>query len=244
MGRQWLLAKREVASLRKSQATGKYLKEIMVAAKLGGAEDLIVQKLAGTVFLIRVASAGLAYGSQVLFARWMGSYEFGIYVYVWTWALLIGQMIEFGLGTAAQRFIPEYRERGMAAHLRGFISGSRWLAFGISIAVALLAAGCVKLLEPWLDDYLAVPLYIACIALPAYAIAHIQDGISRSYDWMGLAMVPTYIVRQLLLTVLMAVAYFAHVPMTAVTAMAIAAISYWIPTKRNNAGSSRNARRR
>ena len=36
MGRQWLLAKREVNSLRKSQATGKYLKEIMVAAKHGG----------------------------------------------------------------------------------------------------------------------------------------------------------------------------------------------------------------
>src|ERR1700722_2631966 len=38
MGRQWLLAKREVASLRKSQATGKYLKEIMGAAKHGGAD--------------------------------------------------------------------------------------------------------------------------------------------------------------------------------------------------------------
>jgi YebC/PmpR family DNA-binding regulatory protein len=38
MGRQWLLAKREVASLRKSQSTGKYLKEIMVAAKHGGAD--------------------------------------------------------------------------------------------------------------------------------------------------------------------------------------------------------------
>jgi YebC/PmpR family DNA-binding regulatory protein len=38
MGRQWLLAKREVASLRKSQATGKYLKEIAVAAKHGGAD--------------------------------------------------------------------------------------------------------------------------------------------------------------------------------------------------------------
>ena len=36
MGRQWLLAKREVSSLRKSQATGKFLKEIMVAAKHGG----------------------------------------------------------------------------------------------------------------------------------------------------------------------------------------------------------------
>jgi YebC/PmpR family DNA-binding regulatory protein len=36
MGRQWLLAKREVASLRKSQASGKLLREISVAAKQGG----------------------------------------------------------------------------------------------------------------------------------------------------------------------------------------------------------------
>jgi len=39
MGRQWLLAKREVASLRKSQASGKLLKEIAVAAKGGGNPD-------------------------------------------------------------------------------------------------------------------------------------------------------------------------------------------------------------
>ncbi|SDT97721.1 DNA-binding regulatory protein, YebC/PmpR family [Verrucomicrobium sp. GAS474] len=38
MGRQWLLAKREVASLRKSQSSGKYLREISVAAKHGGAD--------------------------------------------------------------------------------------------------------------------------------------------------------------------------------------------------------------
>src|SRR5437868_2588412 len=38
MGRQWLLAKREVASLRKSKTTGKFIREIMVAAKHGGAD--------------------------------------------------------------------------------------------------------------------------------------------------------------------------------------------------------------
>jgi YebC/PmpR family DNA-binding regulatory protein len=38
MGRQWLHAKREVASLKKGQVMGKLVKEIMVAAKLGGAE--------------------------------------------------------------------------------------------------------------------------------------------------------------------------------------------------------------
>jgi YebC/PmpR family DNA-binding regulatory protein len=36
MGRQWLKAKREVAGLKKGQAVGKLVKEIMVAAKLGG----------------------------------------------------------------------------------------------------------------------------------------------------------------------------------------------------------------
>jgi YebC/PmpR family DNA-binding regulatory protein len=38
MGRQWLQAKREVAHLKKGQAVGKLVKEIMVAAKLGGAD--------------------------------------------------------------------------------------------------------------------------------------------------------------------------------------------------------------
>src|SRR5579862_1086935 len=36
MGRQWLQAKREVAGLKKGQLVGKLVKEIMVAAKLGG----------------------------------------------------------------------------------------------------------------------------------------------------------------------------------------------------------------
>src|SRR5512141_977929 len=38
MGRQWLHAKREVASMKKAQATGKIVREIMVAAKMGGAD--------------------------------------------------------------------------------------------------------------------------------------------------------------------------------------------------------------
>jgi YebC/PmpR family DNA-binding regulatory protein len=39
MGRQWLQAKREVANLKKGQVVGKLVKEIMVAAKLGGGPD-------------------------------------------------------------------------------------------------------------------------------------------------------------------------------------------------------------
>jgi len=49
MGRQWLQAKREVASLKKSQATGKLVKEIMVAAKMGGADPDSNARLAAAI---------------------------------------------------------------------------------------------------------------------------------------------------------------------------------------------------
>jgi O-antigen/teichoic acid export membrane protein len=200
-----------------------------VSSRLGDADQMMVQRLAGTVFLIRVIAAVLAFGSNVLLARWMGTFEFGVFVYVWTWVLLIGQALDLGLSTAAQRFIPEYRERGLVELLRGYISRSRWLAVGFAIGIAVLCAGLVRLLTPFLDSYTVIPLYIACIALPAYALANVQDGISRSYDWVGLGIVPTYIVRQVLLTALMAAAYFAGLPVDAVTAMVLSAAAIWLP---------------
>ena len=90
----------------------------------------IAQSIAGAAFLIRVFSAGLIYLSQILLARWMGSFEFGIYVYVWTLVLVIGDLSDLGLATAAQRFVPEYAKRGAFDLLRGFLSRSRWIAVG------------------------------------------------------------------------------------------------------------------
>lgn len=49
MGRQWLLSKRNVTSLRKSQATGKILKEIMIAAKQGGADPSANARLSAAI---------------------------------------------------------------------------------------------------------------------------------------------------------------------------------------------------
>ena len=165
-----------------------------------GTDSSLVRRLAGAAFLIRVVSAALTFVSQILLARWMGGFEFGIYVYAMTWVLLLGPALDLGLGTAAQRFIPEYRDRKNLDMLRGFIAGSRMLAFASAVVIAAVCAGLVWGLSGWLDDYLVVPLYLICIMLPAYALSNAQDGISRSYDWVGLALIPTYIIRQVALT--------------------------------------------
>jgi hypothetical protein len=79
-----------------------------IKAKLAERSDSrLAQVVAGKVFLVRLGSALLALASQVLLARWMGSFEFGVYVYVWTWVLMIGALSDVGLSSAARRFVPE-----------------------------------------------------------------------------------------------------------------------------------------
>jgi len=193
-------------------------------------DNRLAQLFAGKVFLVRVGSAVLALASQVLLARWMGSFQFGIYIYVWTWVLMIGALSDFGLASAARRFIPEYNELKASDRLRGFLSGSRWLAFGIATAISALGAIAVTFAARWLDEFTVIPLYLACLTIPIYGLVQVQAGIAQSYSWPTLALMPFYIWRQLTITALVGFAYVIGAPTNAVTAMMAAVITTWAVT--------------
>ena len=94
------------------------------------------------------------------------------------------------------------------------------------MAIAAVAAGIVTL-SPIVDTMTFLPLCLACAALPAFAIAQVQSGIARSYNWIRLALAPTYVLRQIALIALMGVAYMAGLPMDAVTTMLVCLITVW-----------------
>jgi O-antigen/teichoic acid export membrane protein len=194
----------------------------------GSSEASLTRKLAGTIFIIRVLSAGLAYLSQILLARWMGGSDYGVYVYVWTWVLLLGSMMDFGISASAQKIIPEYRTSGEHALLRGFVSGSRWMTFAVSAAVSLALAGLVKLLSPWIEAGAVVPLYIGCATLPPFVVANTQDGIARSHDWMRLGLMPQFIVRQALIIGFTFGLFVLGFNLGATAAMAASAAAVWV----------------
>lgn len=195
-----------------------------------GGHHSLAQRTAGMAFLIRVASAAFLYLSQIVLARWMGGFEFGVYVAVWTWVLVVGDILNFGLASAAQRLIPEYTQRRAFEHLRGFLAASRWFVFAAATLAALLGAFVIRIGEAWLPAYMVVPLYFACVALPFYALSNMLDGIARSYNWVNLALAPPYIVRPLLLLGAMAAAHAAGLPANAQTAMLAAVVATWAAT--------------
>jgi O-antigen/teichoic acid export membrane protein len=188
----------------------------------------LAKRVAGTTFLIRVGSAALAYLSQIALARWMGTHEFGIYVYVWTWALLIGNIADAGLAFSAQKFVPEYSGRGAFDGLRGFIFGSRLLTMAMATVLAGIAALAVMFSAPLFEHAYLIPLYLGCLCLPIYALSSVQDGIARCYNWTSVGQMPTFILRPILLLAMMAAAYCLGYATNATTAILCSVASFWM----------------
>lgn len=187
--------------------------------RLAGGEHSLARRVAGFAFIIRAASAAAVYLSQIVLARWMGGFEFGIYVTVWTWVLLAGDIIHLGLPLAAQRFIPEYTAAEATDRLRGFILGIRGIALACATALAGIGAIVIQMLEAQIDPQQVVPLYLACLTLPFFTLSIVLDGTARAYDWINLALSPHFLWRPLLILALMALAHWLGAPADATSAM-------------------------
>lgn len=180
-----------------------------------------------TAFGVRVLSAAIAYVTQMVLARWMGSSEYGIYVWIWVWVLILGGLSALGLQVAIIRFVPQYLERGEMDLLAGVLRAGRAIPVAISTGVASL--GLVGL-QLWGDalplDY-RLPLYLAMGCLPLYTLTEVQDGIGRGRGWIMLGLLPPYVLRPLLILAAMVAAHAFGWPMLATTAAAAALIATW-----------------
>ena len=185
------------------------------------------QRNAIAAFGVRVVSAGLLYLSQIVLARWMGSFEYGIYVFVWTWVLILGGLSHLGLNMAIIRLAPVYRETGEMARLRGLIHGGRLLALATGTLIMALGIAGIWLLKDHIESHFVLPAYLALVCVPLYALTDVQDGIGRGHAWMGLALLPPYVLRPVLLLAAMFAAYGLGLPMNAATAAGGAIIATW-----------------
>ena len=147
--------------------------------------------------LIRATSAGLTFGLQILLARLMPLEDYGGYVAAWTWMLALGSFAALGFAESSIRFLPRYQLLGRGGAIHGY-----WRlalrAIGM-VAVPVTAAAVVAGWLVGLDTPAGMTVMLIGLGLPLLAAEYLFEGVGRSLGWFGLATVPVYLVRPLLI---------------------------------------------
>jgi O-antigen/teichoic acid export membrane protein len=163
-------------------------------------------------FAIRVASAGLIFGLQVMLARAMDLESYGNYVTLWTWLITLGSFGALGFAESSIRFLPRYRARGRESHVVGYWRFGLWaVIFGSSLMACL--AGVLA----WQFGAYTTPGIIALyvgLGLPFLAIEYYLDGVCRSLGWNRLTAITVFIARPLLIAAFTLVCMVAGVAIT------------------------------
>lgn len=193
-------------------------------------EDARSRRNALFAFLIRVVSAGLAFGSQILLARWMGIHEFGIITYCIVLMSVLSVLTSFGLPWASVRFLSEYGAKGEWDKFRGFLTSARISAIWAGTLCCLAAVGVVQLLGGRISDELAMPLILVLACLPLQSLNEMQEGVGKSQGWIGMALMPAFVFRPLIMIALLGTAKLTGVETNAVTAALALLASLFIIT--------------
>lgn len=196
----------------------------------GADETAIAQRMSLIAFAIRVASAGLVFISQALIARWTGTFNYGIYVFVWTAMLILGGLSCLGFQTAVVRFLPGYRKNGDLDRLRGIIRTSRLFVLASSTLIAGLGMGVTWLLADRIESYYVLPFLLAFFCLPMLAMEDVLEGTARANKWSVRALAPTFLVRPSLILLYIVIIHLLGYEASAEAALIAAVLATYTTT--------------
>jgi O-antigen/teichoic acid export membrane protein len=188
------------------------------------------QRMALTAFAIRLLSAAIAFVSQIILARMMGNFEYGIFVFIWVMVILAGNLSCFGFHAAQIRFLPQYETAGQRAEIRGLTTTARIFALLSASMVAFVGFLLLSRFENSVEPYYVAPLFVAFLILPMVALGDIMEGTARAHSWGIVALSPTYLVRPMLILGFMALAVYYGAPATAETAMETSLVATYVTT--------------
>ncbi|HEV7318197.1 MAG TPA: lipopolysaccharide biosynthesis protein [Ensifer sp.] len=188
------------------------------------------RRMALVAFTIRIVSAAIAFLSQIILARLMGEFEYGIFVFVWVLVILFGSLSCVGFHSIVIRFLPEYQATAAMDEIRGVTTTVRVFALVSATTVAAVGLTGLWLFGAHVETYYILPLYLGLFTLPMISLGDVMDGTARAHGWALSAMSPTFIIRPLLVLVFMVVAVTSGAPHTAQTAMIAAMAAAYVTT--------------
>ena len=129
-------------------------KVLMLFAILANKDgDKNAERTALVAFSIRIISAALAFISQIILARLMGEFEYGIFVFVWVFIILSGNLSCLGFHTVVIRFVPEYNAHNDPSHIRGLTITARIFALVLATIIGAIGIAIVVFFADKIPNY-------------------------------------------------------------------------------------------
>ena len=190
-----------------------------ILARLSKGDLAEVVKGAAMVMGIRIGGAAIALLSQILLARWMGAFEYGVFAYVWVWVIILGILAPMGFGTSTLRFVPDYRVKEKWRRLAGILDASWQMVLVFGLAAMGIGLMALAILHNVIAPYYVWPLAIALVCVPAFALTDTLEGTARAFGWVNLAYLPAYIIRPASIIVIGGIIYLTMGKLTGLAAV-------------------------
>lgn len=158
----------------------------------------------GTALIIQVAAVLSAMGLQVLFARWMGLHQFGVYALATSWLALIVTVGKMGFDTASLKFVATYEGLRQWGSLRGFLQRSRQLVGAASVVITIAGLAVSWCLKNRISPELWLSLQIAFLGVPLATQTNLLQCGLRGFRRVAAALLPEPLLRTLLMVLLAA----------------------------------------
>ncbi|SNZ20904.1 polysaccharide biosynthesis C-terminal domain-containing protein [Cohaesibacter gelatinilyticus] len=198
-----------------------------------------IKKQAILTFAIRLAGAGLLYLLQIFLARLLGEQDYGLYALVWVWVIVLSQISCMGFNTAILRFLPQYLLHDKASTAHDFLLTARNTALGFASLFAIIGLVGTFAFSSWLEQNHLWPIYLGMACLPLFALGEIYEGAALARSHILTALLPSFILRPLLVFIFLLAAYLLGLPSNATTAMQAALLATALATTIQVLGANR-----
>jgi O-antigen/teichoic acid export membrane protein len=172
-------------------------------ASSGGVAAGVFARGSAAALVIFVASAALAYCTQLAIARIVGPDGYGQYAYVFAWMTVLAYFSALGFDVSLLRFVPAYRAQRDFGRMRGVLRYAQRMVVLAGIIVALLGASLVTVWSERLPSGLAPTFLVGFALVPIWALLWVRCSIARAFGGVISALTPERIVRDGLLLCLL-----------------------------------------
>lgn len=151
------------------------------------------------VAIAKIGGLGLSFLSHVVLARVTTVEEYGIYIYVWGWIVVLAYVSRAGFDNVVERYVSKFRAEERWQELRGVLRRAIQYTGGFGILVGAVGGMLIWVLGTQLSSSMQLTFWYGFVLLPILTCVYIVQSGLRGLKRVGQAFIPELIVRNVVL---------------------------------------------